>query len=192
MSERHTLSPESEQQPMANHETETSAVQHERAANLELAATEQAEQLKEVRHEIDLQTDSKKEVIDKLRVNEARDESVSRAPANQELKDITLKGELKHIRKRLNRRDQLVSKVIHQPVVRVLSDVSSKTITRPSGLLGGGIVAFVGTSSYYLFTKHVGIKYNYLIFVMLFVAGFALGLFIEVLLWSVHSKKRVS
>jgi hypothetical protein len=109
---------------------------------------------------------------------------------NQELKDITLRRELKQLRRKLPASERILSKVIHQPVVTKVSESASKSITRPSGLLGGGIVAFLGTSGYLYLAKHIGFTYNYFLFVILFVVGFLVGLFIEFVVWVIAAKYR--
>lgn len=118
------------------------------------------------------------------------DTAVAPKTINRELKKITFKRELRHIQRRESAPDRALSKVIHQPVVRAVSDAASRTVSRPSGLLGGGIVAFLGTSGYLYVAKHYGFEYNYLIFLGLFVGGFALGLIFEVLAWFVLFSKR--
>jgi hypothetical protein len=98
------------------------------------------------------------------------------------LKQLGLKRELKQIRRSLPAADRALSHVIHQPVIRAVSEVTGKTLSRPSGLLGGGILAFVGTAGYYYLARHIGFTYNYTIFFELFIGGFAVGLFLELLL----------
>ena len=153
---------------------------------------EQAKQLESARDIVETQTAETDKVLNKLEAETTTPEDAYRPPVNKELKNINLKKEIKTIRRQLNKPDQLVSKIIHQPAVRIISEVSSKTISRPSGLLGGGITAFLGSGLYYYFTKHIGLKYNYLIFVMLFVVGFGFGLCIELLVWSLHSRKKMA
>ena len=108
---------------------------------------------------------------------------------NSELKSVTLNRELSNIRKKLKGSERLLSKAIHQPVIRVVSEVGGRTISRPSGLLGGGILAFIGTTAYLYITKHVGLTYNYGMFLVLFAGGFALGIILELVLHIALSKK---
>jgi hypothetical protein len=86
----------------------------------------------------------------------------------------------------------VLSKVIHQPVVRAVSEVAAKTISRPSGLLGGGIVAFLGSAGYLYFTKYIGLPYNYFIFTLLFLGGFVVGLSLELIVWSLTSYRHLA
>ncbi len=98
---------------------------------------------------------------------------------NRELRAITLRRELNSIRRRLPAPQRVLSKIIHQPAIRVVSEAAGKTVSRPSGLLGGGLAAFLGTSGYLYLARHDGFTYNYGVFLALFVGGFFFGLFLE-------------
>lgn len=98
---------------------------------------------------------------------------------NRELKLTNLRRELKEIRRSLPFSQRLLSHVIHQPAVRVVSEAVGKTVSRPTGLLGGGLVAFLGTTGYLYLARHLGFTYNYLVFLILLAGGFILGLVIE-------------
>lgn len=95
------------------------------------------------------------------------------------VKKLRMEQSLKQVRRELTPTERIFSKVIHQPAIKAVSEASAKTVTRPSGLLGGGLLAFVGTSGYLYLAKHIGFRYNYLVFSLLFVGGFALGLVLE-------------
>lgn len=107
----------------------------------------------------------------------------NQAPAptyvNRELKDLSFKRTMKNTRKKLRAPERVASKVIHQPIVEKVSDVASVSVARPSGLLGGGLFALLGSLALMWVTKHYGYEYNYLVFFMLFVAGFMLGMILE-------------
>lgn len=131
--------------------------------------------------------------LQKLEAEETAASEASRPTlVNAELKKITLKRELKAIQRRLPARQRLLSKTIHQPVVRVASEAAGRTLARPSGLLGGGAMAFLGTTLYVGYAKYIGLTYNYTIFLLLFAAGFALGLILEVIVWSLTARRRAA
>jgi len=98
---------------------------------------------------------------------------------NRELKDMAFKRSLNTARRHMNAPAKVMSKVIHNPVVEKVSEVAGETVARPSGLLGGGIFALIGTSILLWVTKHYGYTYNYLVFFILFIAGFAIGMTVE-------------
>lgn len=109
---------------------------------------------------------------------------------NRDLKNITLKRELSHVRRKLPAYKRPLSKIIHQPIVRAVSEAAGKTVSRPSGLLGGGLVAFLGTSSYLYLARHMGFEYNSFVFLALFAGGFMFGLGLELLVHLATLKRR--
>lgn len=104
------------------------------------------------------------------------------------VKKLKLKQNLGQIRGQLSPAKRALSRVVHQPVVRAVSEASARTVTRPSGLLGGGLCAFIGSLAYLYLAKHIGFSYNYMLFLVLLVGGFAIGVALEMLLWLVRPK----
>ncbi len=128
--------------------------------------------------------------LEKLRAAETAAQPMAPRQINRELKRLTLQRELLQIRRKLSLPQRTLSKVIHQPVVRLLSETADHTVSRPSGLLGGGLLAFAGTSFYLYLARHNGFRYNYLVFLLLLVAGFILGLLLELLVHLVMNPRR--
>ena len=121
--------------------------------------------------------------LDKLQASEAAAaDHAPVAPPNSFLKQESLKQGLKSVRDRESKTAQTLSKIIHQPVVRATSEVAAKSVFRPSSLLGGGIAAFVGGSVYLYLAYHIGFRYQPTVFLALTLAGFILGLVLELLL----------
>jgi hypothetical protein len=89
------------------------------------------------------------------------------------------KREIKTLQKQESFSERTFSRVIHQPAVRVLSEVASSTVSRPSGLLGGGLMAFMGSGSYLVLAKYLHFTYNYSVSLLLFAGGFVIGLLLE-------------
>lgn len=106
------------------------------------------------------------------------------------VKALQLKQSLQQVRSQLPLVSRTMSKIIHQPLVKVTSEVSAKTVTRPSGLLGGGLVAFVGSLTYLYLASHIGFRYNYLVFILFFGSGFAIGLVLELLFRLSRSRRQ--
>lgn len=94
-------------------------------------------------------------------------------------KRLRLRKNLTQVQNRLKPTEKAFSKVVHQPLVSRVSDSAAKTVSRPSGLLGGGIVAFIGSLTYLYLARNIGFTYNYLFFLIFFVGGFALGVLAE-------------
>lgn len=107
----------------------------------------------------------------------------------KELKSQTWNRGITRIRKQLSAPSRAFSKVIHQPVVDSVSRVSATTVARPSGLLMGGIFAFLGSSIVLWMARHYGFAYNFFMFVILFVLGFCIGLLVEALMLALRKPK---
>lgn len=190
MSERAPYTPEQASESLANdpeHLIQTAEQNHETEAQLHKAAEQAAEA---ARAEISEQA-AEVDPVAKIEEQESQAAETARpSHVNSELKSITLRRELQQIRRSLPTGDRAFSKVIHQPVVRVVSEAASASISRPSGLLGGGLMAFIGSLGYLYITKHVGMQYNYFVFTVLFVLGFAVGLVLELIVWGLTSRHR--
>ena len=120
-------------------------------------------------------------------------ESESTAHGHHHLNQKELKAEsyrktMSHVRRKLPKRDRALSKVIHNKKVEAASEVGAKTIARPSGILGGGVVALCGSIFLLYMSKHYGFEYNYFSFILLLVAGFFIGMIGEVLVRFVLKK----
>lgn len=83
------------------------------------------------------------------------------------------------IRQNLSPSQKTFSKVIHNPVVSSVSEFTAKTLARPYAILAGGAVAVVGSAAYLYFTRHLGYKYNFFVPMLLFLAGLAAGIIVE-------------
>ncbi|MDL2341457.1 MAG: hypothetical protein QFB87_00020 [Patescibacteria group bacterium] len=104
------------------------------------------------------------------------------APPNSFLLKQSLKQELRSVQRKESRSARTLSKVVHQPAVQVASDVAAKTVSRPSGLLGGGLLALVGSSCYLYLAYHIGFVYQPTVFLLLLVLGFGLGVVAELVI----------
>jgi hypothetical protein len=135
-------------------------------------------------------SDKQPDPLERLQTAERAAKPAPVLNVSRELKSITLRRELQDIRRQLPGPQRLLSRVIHQPAIRAISEISAKSVSRPSGLLGGGLVAFLGTSGYLYLTRHLGFTYNYLIFLLLFVGGFGIGLALELLVYAATASRR--
>jgi len=100
----------------------------------------------------------------------------------RELKANAYKRTLHKVQTHLRPTEQTFSKFIHRPKIEAVSEMSSKTIARPSGLLGGGILALIGSGILLYMSKHNGFRYNFTLFLLLFVSGFIVGALFEIVL----------
>ncbi|MEO7364059.1 MAG: hypothetical protein ABIV43_00955 [Candidatus Saccharimonadales bacterium] len=166
-------------------------------ANVAPATPEQAAE--ERRHQAELADSSREaaeteaeatDVVEAFQAQEAAAAEPASSLITPELKQATKQRQLAQVQRRLPTRSRALSRVIHQPAVRIVSEAAAATVSRPSGLLGGGLLALVGSIGYLYLTKHIGMTYNYFIFTLLFVGGFVLGLLIELLVWSLTASRR--
>lgn len=181
--------PRHEQDGGSTHELSNQRREAERQSQ-EKARTsrhEHAEKLEDIRSTAEREAASSEETIqEKLKAESS--ESDQSLYVNRELKDMAYARTLKRARSRLPAPARAFSKVVHQPVVEAVSEVAGKTVARPSGVLAGGIVAFIGSSGFLWISKHYGYEYNFLLFALLFVGGFFIGLLIELLIRLVRKR----
>lgn len=102
--------------------------------------------------------------------------------SHQAIKSDSYKSLLARARQNLPAVSRQLSKIIHQKNIEAISNVGARTVARPSGLLGGGIGALLGSITLLYASKHYGFSYNYAFFLVAFLVGFAAGLTIEALL----------
>jgi hypothetical protein len=144
------------------------------------------ENIAEIRHNAEHHAKSAHE-------SQPQDESNDHAPkehfVNFEIKNLAYNRTMTRVRKQLSPVGRMFSKVIHQPVVDAVSEGVGKTVGRPSGILGGGLVALAGTTTYYYIAKHYGYDYNFGVFLLLLAAGFVAGWVGEYLLRTMHGSK---
>lgn len=173
------------------------------AETLTLPAPEQAEPLrkdekdpvkalKEARAKVHETTraETHNNPVERLQAAEKASRPAQSLHVNRELKNITLNRELTAIRRKLSAPQRVLSKVIHQPAISAVSEPLGKTVSRPSGLLGGGLVAFLGTSVYFYMTSRTGMSYSYFVFIGLFAGGFIVGLLLELMVYAATSSRR--
>ncbi len=192
MSESLKLKQENSQEHLEEGNRNNHEYNHVRPSKNEVEA-KQTEIIGEARQNLeDISLDSD-QTLDKIKEMSSQEENVNQSPknVNKDLKKAGLQKELSHVRRKMSKPDRIGSKVIHNKGISAVSEGLSKTIVRPSGMLSGAIIALIGTSLYYLFAKSVGIKYNYFIYIILFVGGFILGILME-LISRTFKKNRVS
>jgi hypothetical protein len=107
----------------------------------------------------------------------------------KEMKSQTYGRTMGRIRQQLPAPERLMSKVMHQKTIDSVSDAMSKTIARPSGILGGGALALIGSSILLYMAKKYGFEYNFFMFFILVGCGFVLGIIAELFIRSVKKAR---
>lgn len=150
----------------------------------EKSAENNAEDLRNIRHKVENLAHSKNESkIDKPKQN------TSHVLVSKQLKQEMLTKTIKKVQKKLNPTQRTLSKIVHNPTVDKISNVSEKTVARPYGILGGGLLALLGSIFSTYLTKQFGLPYNLLVFVLLFTLGYLVTTLFELLIKVLkHSK----
>lgn len=107
---------------------------------------------------------------------------------HRELKGVAYARSMERIRSNLSAPDRALSKVIHTPAIDAISNGLAKTITRPSGILGGGTFALIGSLGLVYFSSHYGVAYNYTAFAFLYIAGYLAGVIVEAIIRIIRGK----
>lgn len=108
---------------------------------------------------------------------------------NKQLKEIAYNRTMTRVRKQLSAPSRAFSQLVHSKALDRPSEIASKTIARPSSMLGGALTAALGTSTLLWLTNHYGYEYNYLVVIALFAIGMFVGLFVE-LAWKTARRQR--
>ncbi len=181
MSERTNHSSEKQQanhENLVNHEqqkhNQEHAVEKARKALAEHNAKDKAELGREAAKHA---TETRKHVAEQTKVEQRNYDDVP--GLQQSMKNRAYKRELTKIQTKLPTASKRFSKVIHNQTVETISNIGAQTVARPSGLLGGSIVAFAGSLVLYFMARQYGFKYNYLAIFLLFIGGFVIGAVIE-------------
>jgi hypothetical protein len=86
---------------------------------------------------------------------------------------------LKHVRTQLPTFERQFSKVIHNNTIEKISDLAGDTVARPSGILGGAIVALIGVSFMNYNARKGGFRLSGGEFVSFMLIGWILGVILE-------------
>jgi flagellar biosynthesis GTPase FlhF len=151
-----------------NNETTNTAAAEQTQANALKAAHEKAE-----KHSVE-SAETKKFLQESERKEPRQDQHV--APS---LKENARKQSLRNIRRNLKPHDRTLSRIIHQPLVSAISEVTEKSVARPSALLAGGLFSLVSSAGVLFIAKYYGYEYNFLVGIVSFAGGFLAGLLIE-------------
>ncbi len=103
----------------------------------------------------------------------------SKQPVHRSHKQMTYKATMRRVEGKLPSYQRRFSQVINNDKVDKVSNVASKTIARPSGLMGGGIVAFVALLVVTFYASRYGWRVSGSEFIIFVLIGWAGGLMAE-------------
>ncbi len=174
MSEKFTPKSPEVEAPKIDHESlherqEKEAIKHEKSKEA------QDETVEKIRSSVETKAKSSQEY------SQTKEKAKQHHPVlvNKQLKDMAYSRAMVRTRKHLSAPSRAFSKVVHSKVMDKPSEAIGKTVARPSGMVGGALLAFVGTSILLWVTKRYGYEYNYLAVMLLFGIGMVVGLGLE-------------
>lgn len=180
--------PKKHEQEKSQEDKLSKTEQHEKLqASIEAgkkAKHEAKDSLESIRSSIDKEADETAQKKQEQEADAAQDQGPGHVIIDRNVKKKAYEKELHRVRSHLPKAQRSFSKFIHARSVEAVSEVSGKTVARPSGLLGGGIAAFVGTATLVFVSRHYGFTYNFFVFIALLVAGFFVGLIAEMIIRS--------
>lgn len=182
MSERHTGSHEDgSEQHVKSVEVQARQKELLDEAKKEAALShhEHQEKLNEIRNEIHETASTAAEMTKAESETRDEPEAANTYWNSHEYREMAFKQLMTKVRKNLNGPERVASKLFHQPLVERASEVGSKTIARPSGVLVGSIFSFITSLITYILAKQNGYDMSYSIFIMSFIGGFILGVIAE-------------
>ena len=140
------------------------------------------------RHEALEAAQSTEKETKKEQVSPAERRQNTTRPTKKSLKD-NYKRELKHIQSELPASSRAFSKVIHNPLVEKVSDVTGDTIARPNAILTAAISAFVLTSAIYLIARYYGYPLSGFETIGATIIGWILGIIFDFVRIMITGKK---
>lgn len=137
------------------------------------------EQIESIQKNVEKHSTSSEEIVARHQEKDKAEPTPTTLP--KDLQSIAFRRSMIQIRRHLSKSEQSFSKVVHQPVVDRVSNIASKTIARPSGILWGAAFMFIGSVLLLIISKRYGFTYNYLVGLIFLITGYIFGCFIELL-----------
>jgi hypothetical protein len=107
-----------------------------------------------------------------------------------DVKRLRMQKNLSRVQAQLNPTQQRFSRLIHQPLIQLVSEAISVSIGRASGLFAAGLTALLGSGIYIFIAAQYNLTYDYRIFFILCAIGYAIGLIAEYSLVVLHRLRR--
>ena len=124
-------------------------------------------------------TAEKEAISGKEKAPNGSERKSSREPVHRNHKKLTYKATMRRVESKLPAYQRNFSKVINNDTVDKVSNISSKTVARPSALMGGGVVAFLALLIVTIFANRYGWEVSGSEFIVFMIIGWTLGLLAE-------------
>lgn len=143
------------------------------------AKNKHQEKLDQIRNEIETEALASKDMSIAEASSQEEPESANTYWNSQEYRDIAFGQFMNKVRKHLGSSEKIASKILHKPLVEKASEISGKTIARPSGVLAGSIFSFIISLVTFYIAKRNNYDMTYSIFIVSFIGGFIFGVIVE-------------
>ena len=167
-------------------EAEASLKRAERAAEKAIESEPKHVETGELKQEVEQHALSSDETL----VDKKEETASHEFGGYAELKSQTYSQTLRKVRSRLSSPEQALRKVMHNKAVESASNVVGRTAARPSGILGGGIFALLGSSILLYMSKSAGFEYNFFVFFIFLGGGFIVGVLVELIIRFIRKARR--
>lgn len=120
-----------------------------------------------------------------IKHNQDKNEYVEHRASSQSIKKMkqeAYQNSLKNTQKKLSPPSRIFSKVIHSRFIETPSEALEKTVARPQAILFGGVFALIGSALLYFMAKRYGFTYNFLVYAILYIAFYGVGLLVELMI----------
>lgn len=105
------------------------------------------------------------------------------------LKQVAFRQTLQSVQSRLSGAERLLSKLVHNQTADMVSNIAARSIARPAGILGSGVVGLLGSSVLLYLSKEFGYAYNYFSFLALMVVGYVFGVVFEFIIRAIKNRR---
>ena len=99
--------------------------------------------------------------------------------ATKPQKETAYKQTMRDIQTTMKPTERAFSKIIHNPVVERVSDITGATIARPNALLFGSLFAFIGVLALYMYARYVGFALSGFDTIAAFIIGWVIGQLVD-------------
>lgn len=113
--------------------------------------------------------------------NDHTEQGKNSEPVTRGLKNQSYKQTMQRVEAKLSAPQRAFSKVINNPTVDRTSAVVGRTVARPSGIIGAGVIATLGMISLLYYANKIGFEVSAFSYILLLGFGWVLGLLVEFL-----------
>lgn len=159
---REPRNPEQHEESIESRELEKERLREvsERAANAQNHHEKSIDQIRK-----SIEEEEKKQPTTEISPGEQEKEASGGIIFNGQIKKTAYKKELRRVRSKLPSSERAFSAFIHSDTIENISEITARSVARPSALLSGGIFSLLGTLVVLWMSRHYGFTYNFFVFI---------------------------